>query len=204
MDRQRSDENVQLFAERILTLGTEAYQGFRDDKTHEGLIEKQLVGFFIDGLNNDQLKVKLMRDNPQRLADAVNTALMEIGGQLPSTVKLPASNHNDIWEYYQFLSVNTIMTNDHILVITSIPLLDHNGLMGVFMVHNIIMPYCSKDEARDIDRPTLTTKYNLEGNSIALNRQRTKYLLFDDQEISQCSIHQLGSVTYVHQCNQLT
>jgi len=75
--RQRNDENVQLFAERILTLGTEAYQGFRDDRTHEGLIEKQLVGFFIDGLNDDHLKVKLMRDNPQRLAEAVNTALME-------------------------------------------------------------------------------------------------------------------------------
>ena len=84
------------------------------------------------------------------------------------------------------------MTKDHILVITSIPLLDYNGLMEVFMVQNIIMPYCSKDEARAIDRSTLTAKYNLESNSIALNRQRTKYLLLNDQEISQCSNPSIG------------
>lgn len=44
----------------------------------------------------------------------------EIGAELPSIFKLLANINAENWEYYQFLSVNTIMGDGHRLVITSI------------------------------------------------------------------------------------
>ena len=74
--RQKPDENVQLYAERVLALVPDAYGDHNNSNTRD-LVESQLTNFFIDGLRNDQLRVKLMRDNPKSLADAVNTALAE-------------------------------------------------------------------------------------------------------------------------------
>lgn len=71
--KQNSDENVQIYAERLLMLGKESFPPGTDRLT----IERQLIGFFIDGLLNDGLKIKLMRDNPATFQAAVQTALQE-------------------------------------------------------------------------------------------------------------------------------
>ena len=72
--RQNPNENVQLFAERLLALAEEAFVG-----QPGGLpaVETQLIGFFIDGLAHDFLKMKVMRDNPNTLAAAVASAMGE-------------------------------------------------------------------------------------------------------------------------------
>jgi hypothetical protein len=46
---------MQMFAERLLTLAAEAY---KDQPGGFEAIERQLVGFFIDGLMHDYLKMK--------------------------------------------------------------------------------------------------------------------------------------------------
>ena len=71
--KQKTSENVTVYAERILSLGRESFQVGTDRQ----LIEKQLIGFFIDGLAQDSLKMKLLRDNPPTFQAAVNTALQE-------------------------------------------------------------------------------------------------------------------------------
>ena len=55
--RQKAGENIQNFAERILSLAEEAYANQGGDA-----IERQLINIFIDGLLNDQLKMKILRD----------------------------------------------------------------------------------------------------------------------------------------------
>lgn len=73
--KQRSDENVQIYAERLLSLAEEAYAG-----VHNGgaaAIERQLICFFIDGLAFDYLKMKVMRDNPLTLQAAITAAMNE-------------------------------------------------------------------------------------------------------------------------------
>lgn len=72
--KQKPDENVQLFAERLLSLSSEAYENVEDNLE---MIESQLIGTFIDGLRHDYLRLKLMRENPTTLALAVNSALAE-------------------------------------------------------------------------------------------------------------------------------
>ena len=72
--KQKSNENVQLFAERLLALSEEAVAGQQGGVQS---VKTQLIGFFIDGLIYDYLKMKVMRDNPQTLAAAVNSAVTE-------------------------------------------------------------------------------------------------------------------------------
>ena len=70
--RQKPNEPIQVFAERLQTLGEEAYERIGDE-----FVERQIVEFFIDGLYKDQMKLKIMRENPLRLDDAVMIATRE-------------------------------------------------------------------------------------------------------------------------------
>ena len=70
--KQAPHENVQLFAERLLALAEEAFAGQPGGLP---IVETQLIGFFIDGLAHDYLKMK--RDIPNTLGTAVASAMGE-------------------------------------------------------------------------------------------------------------------------------
>ena len=70
--RQKPNESIQIFAERLLALGEDALEGIGDE-----FVERQMVGFFIVGLYKDQMKLKIMRENPLRFDDAVMIATRE-------------------------------------------------------------------------------------------------------------------------------
>lgn len=72
--RQKQSENVQIYAERLLSLVEEAFAG---QPRGVPAIERQIVGFFIDGLLHDYLKMKVMRENPETLEAAVACAMRE-------------------------------------------------------------------------------------------------------------------------------
>lgn len=71
--RQKHGENIQLYAERILGLAEEAFPDQGGDA-----VERQLIDTFVDGLvNNDALKMKILRDNPNTLQGAITIATKE-------------------------------------------------------------------------------------------------------------------------------
>ena len=72
--RQKPTENVQIFGERLLTMAAEAFSG---QDINQPIIQSQLVNFFINGLSQDYLKMKILRENNQTLAQAVSTAMAE-------------------------------------------------------------------------------------------------------------------------------
>ena len=72
--KQKPEENVQLHAERLLSLAEEAFTGQNGGMA---AIEMQLVWFFIDGLAHNNLKMKVMRENPATLQAAVASAMTE-------------------------------------------------------------------------------------------------------------------------------
>lgn len=75
-ERQRKDETVQHFAERLLLLSREAYQGVQGDGG-AAVVEKQLVQICIDGVNTESIRLKLLRENPDTLDAAVTRAARE-------------------------------------------------------------------------------------------------------------------------------
>ncbi len=71
--KQQPGEGVQVFAERLLTLAEDAF----NDPNAQDVIEQQLIRFVIDGLYSDNLKMRIMRENPVRFQAAVLTAMQE-------------------------------------------------------------------------------------------------------------------------------
>lgn len=59
--RQRHDENVHLFSESLFKFAEESYG---DLLVGIGAHECDILGIFIDGLQEDSLRLKLMRENP--------------------------------------------------------------------------------------------------------------------------------------------
>ena len=65
--KQKSGEGIQVYAERLISFGDDAFRGQPND-----IIELQLIGYFIDGLEQYPLKLKIMRDNPRMLQEAID------------------------------------------------------------------------------------------------------------------------------------
>ena len=72
--KQERGENVSIYAERLLSLSEEAYV---NDPSAAKIIDSQLIGFFIDGLYHDYLKLKVMRENPDSFKQAIEIAQNE-------------------------------------------------------------------------------------------------------------------------------
>ena len=70
--RQGRNENVQIFAERLLNL---AQQAFQDQGGP--VVEQNLKGFFIDGLVSNAIKIKILRESPNKFQDAIKIATAE-------------------------------------------------------------------------------------------------------------------------------
>lgn len=70
--KQKSGESIHVFAERLLSLAEDAYNNRGGDA-----IERQLIDIFVDGLTNDQLKLKILRDRPDNLQAAIGLATNE-------------------------------------------------------------------------------------------------------------------------------
>jgi hypothetical protein len=70
--RQRKEESVPLYSERLLELANDAYPDGLG-----GPVQRQLVDFFIDGLADDGLKLKVLREEPLCIEEAINTAHRE-------------------------------------------------------------------------------------------------------------------------------
>jgi hypothetical protein len=72
--RQKSDETIQPFSDELFTLSHKAYPNLRG---HEAFIETELIEIFINGLRSPELQLKLLRESPRTLMDAVKIALAE-------------------------------------------------------------------------------------------------------------------------------
>ena len=72
--RQKFGETVQVYAERLLALAEDAF----DDGHQQGQpVQRQLIDTFVDGLAEDSLKLKVLRENPNTLEAAVTAATNE-------------------------------------------------------------------------------------------------------------------------------
>ena len=72
--RQGKSESVPIYAERVHALAREAFPG---DHRGNNTVGKQVVGYFVDGLRKDRLKMKVLRADPEELTAAVDLATKE-------------------------------------------------------------------------------------------------------------------------------
>ena len=58
---------MQIYAEQLLNLAQDGFQGEGQNAAELAPIERQLFGYFKDGLVHNSLKIKVMHENPEDL-----------------------------------------------------------------------------------------------------------------------------------------
>lgn len=70
--RQKPGETVQVYAKQLLTLSEDAFPGQQGPA-----IQRQQIDIFVDGLTEDHMKLKVLRENPTTLDAAITCATNE-------------------------------------------------------------------------------------------------------------------------------
>ena len=112
--------------------------------------------------------------------------LLQIKSKLPGYLQLPEDPEEQLWHYYKFLTCTAVIEKNKILTILSVPLLDYKGQYEIYKVHNLPLPYISSNiDPRD--QPNMIAKYQVETDMIAVNAERTKYMILNSGEMEHCS-----------------
>lgn len=110
--------------------------------------------------------------------------LREVQSHLPYYLKLPSDPETDLWDFYNILTCHTALDGNHIYTVVSVPLLDENSKYEIFKVHNLPLPMNSTFEKLNAG---MIAKYSLESQAIAVNGDKTRYVLLNDMELHQCA-----------------
>ena len=86
------------------------------------------------------------------------------------------------------LTCTTIVEEGKILVVVPVPLLDSNDDFEVYRVHNLPIPFNASDGMMSGS----VASYQLEAEAIAVNTQRTNFVLLTQGELKGCSKASIG------------
>ena len=115
-----------------------------------------------------------------------------IAERLPPNLKLPYDTTKGLWAYYQSLKVSTFLEEDRMIVVINVPLIQYDHSFEVYRVTNLGLPLVN-DTYETSDTHTMVARYDLEAEGIAINVQRTKYVLLDSRQLRECSQPTLGT-----------
>ena len=90
--RQKPNETIQIFGERILELAEDAFSG---RNTNDPIVQRQLIDFLIDGLLCGSIGTKILRDDPKTFKDAIDSAKKEQGFHIKMTSRGQSYGRSD-------------------------------------------------------------------------------------------------------------
>jgi hypothetical protein len=111
--------------------------------------------------------------------------LSDIKSKLPPHLRLPKDEKRDIWQYYQFMTCSTVLEKDSILVILNVPLMDLTKKIDIYKVHNL--PVTVHNMTTSSKPNSMVAHFDLETKYFAVNKDKTKYSLLDNDSISRCT-----------------
>ncbi|CAG2190360.1 unnamed protein product [Mytilus edulis] len=110
--------------------------------------------------------------------------LIGINSKLPPGIMLPSDPITKLWDYYQILSCHTVLDNNRIFVVLSVPLIDYNSNFEIFKPFNLPIPI---NLNLQVDSTKSMLAYsNLEAKALGVNAKRTEYILLNDDELNKC------------------
>ena len=92
--------------------------------------------------------------------------LIRIQTELPHHLRLPVDPTEELWKYYNVLGCVTLMENDKLLILRSVPLFE------IYQVINLPISYPRTDQ-----KMGAVARYRLETEYIALDLARTKFMM---------------------------
>ena len=116
--------------------------------------------------------------------DEFRRILEEIQTHLPFYLKLPSNPETNLWDFYNILTCRTVLDKNHIYIVVSISLLDENSKYEIYKIHNLPIPLKTSSKAQSLG---MMAKYSLESHAIAVNGDKSKYVILNDYELQHCA-----------------
>lgn len=166
-------------------------------------IQRSLYYFFnlkmqINALSMQKLTPNIIDPQEFRLV------LKDIETQLPKSFGLPVDIDVELWSLYKKLGCQTIMEDNRILIIVPIPLIDYTKQMDLYKVYNLPLPISTVYDNNNVTKSEVLTYYDLEAKYMAINPERTQFMLLDqkDREICRVGFSKLCTLRKpIHQTN---
>ena len=145
------------------------------------------MGFYLQHLHMQLNMLSLGRLSPSTISPSGLISLLQgIKTQLPASLKLPLDPVTEIWNFYKILTCDAVLEGDKIIVLINIPLLDASNDFEIFEAHSLPLPLQETENGEKVTRDVLA-EYKLEAKAIAVNKERTKYVLLEENEVRQCT-----------------
>ena len=162
------------------------------------LIVEELKRFVINGqFLVEHLRTQLSFMSFSRLSTSIvnpfefKRVLEGISSRLPPNLRLPSDPKDRLWAYYHSLELTTILEENQIIIVTVLPLMQYDNHFEIYKVINLPVPIM-EDSLESTDTHTVVARYDLESVGLAINLQRTKYVLLNQKHLDQCTNPRLG------------
>ena len=112
--------------------------------------------------------------------------LIDMSSKLSHHLTLPDDPDEGLWKYYQSLTCTTILDKGMFLVVVNLPLIDRDHKFEIYQIINSPLPY--HDPKLDTEQqPKFSVRYKLESMALAINPEKTNYMILDQVELAHCS-----------------
>ena len=141
-----------------------------------------------------RLQVQLNALSANKLSPSIiepaefKTVLKDIETQLPKSFGLPVDLDAELWSLHKHLYCQTLMENKRIIIIIPIPLIDYTKQMDLYKVYNLPLPMSTVYQVNNKTQTEMLTYYKLESDYIAINPERTQYMLLGQHDRDVCKI----------------
>ena len=130
-------------------------------------------GQYLDTLSSGKLSPTLV--DPIHLCDE----LLRIQKELPPAKNLPENPAANIWHYYKYLTVSSVLHADKIILLIRLPLVISDFSMTLHKVYHL--PIFNQHTGKSL-------KYNLEGNYLAITNDRNSTSIPSEYEFIECTL----------------
>lgn len=140
----------------------------------------------------ENLKLQINMLSTEKLSPLIispvtlKATLKNIATKLPREFRLPDNEDKNLWKYYTYLRCATVVTNNQIIIVVFIPILDFSSQFEVYNVHNYPVALANTSQ-RTENSNLMTAQIDLDSYILALNNERTKYIILNQMEAQKCS-----------------
>jgi hypothetical protein len=106
--------------------------------------------------------------------------LTGIESALTRQFRLPADPSQNLWAFYKTLACTTVLHDDTI----SVPLLDVQAEFELYKIDNLAVFLTNETAEENVN---MMAQYQLETNELAINKNRTHFILLSSEEAHRCN-----------------
>jgi len=112
--------------------------------------------------------------------------LLDIKAHLPRQLSLMGDPSKDIWVFYRHLTSDAVLTENQIVVLMTIPLIQINNMYEVWSATSLPVPLYSSGEMTT-NTPSMLAVFELESSGLLVDKSRTQFAILPTSELTACS-----------------